>query len=97
MGWRFDNTYAGLPEPFFAPATPARVKAPKVSVLNHGLSAELGLALDALAPADAAALADMEDEEYRNFVCIEPAALGPLTLEPGGVWRGDYRITPALA
>ncbi len=47
--------------------------------------------------ADAAALADMEDEEYRNFVCIEPAALGPLTLEPGGVWTGTYRISPALA
>jgi glucose-6-phosphate 1-epimerase len=46
--------------------------------------------------ADAAALADMEDEEYRNFVCIEPAALGPLTLEPGGVWKGEYRISPAV-
>jgi glucose-6-phosphate 1-epimerase len=46
--------------------------------------------------ADAAALADMEDEEYRNFVCIEPALLGPLTLEPGGVWKGEYRIAPAL-
>ncbi|CAH0134712.1 Putative glucose-6-phosphate 1-epimerase [Massilia sp. Bi118] len=47
--------------------------------------------------ADAAALADMEDEEYRNFVCIEPALLGPLTLAPGGVWRGEYQISPALA
>jgi glucose-6-phosphate 1-epimerase len=47
--------------------------------------------------ADAAALADMEDEEYRNFVCIEPALLGPLTLAPGGVWRGEYRISPVLA
>lgn len=46
--------------------------------------------------ADAAALSDMEDEEYRNFVCIEPAALGPLTLEPGGTWRGEYRIAPAI-
>ena len=47
--------------------------------------------------ADAAALADMEDEEYRRFVCIEPAMLGPLTLAPGGMWKGDYRIMPALA
>jgi glucose-6-phosphate 1-epimerase len=47
--------------------------------------------------ADAAALADMEDEEYRNFVCIEPALLGPETLEPGGVWRGEYRIDPAIS
>jgi glucose-6-phosphate 1-epimerase len=43
--------------------------------------------------ADAAALVDMEDEEYRRFVCVEPALLGPLTLGPGDTWRGDYRIT----
>ncbi len=46
--------------------------------------------------ADAAALSDMEDEEYRRFVCIEPALLGdaaarPQQLEPGGIWRGTYR------
>jgi glucose-6-phosphate 1-epimerase len=46
--------------------------------------------------ADAAALADMEDEAYRNFVCIEPALLGPATLEPGGSWRGEYRILPGV-
>ena len=44
--------------------------------------------------ADAAALTDMEDEEYRRFVCIEPAMLGPKTLEAGGSWRGEYRVTP---
>jgi glucose-6-phosphate 1-epimerase len=43
--------------------------------------------------ADAAALADMADGEYRRFVCIEPALLGPLTLEPGAKWRGEYRIS----
>jgi len=42
--------------------------------------------------ADAAALSDMEDEEYRRFVCIEPALLGPRELEPGGTWRGTYRV-----
>lgn len=41
--------------------------------------------------ADAAALSDMEDEEYRRFVCIEPALLGPRNLDPGGSWRGTYR------
>jgi glucose-6-phosphate 1-epimerase len=46
--------------------------------------------------ADAAALADLEDEEYRNFVCIEPALLGQQMLEAGGRWRGEYRITPAV-
>ncbi|WP_296944338.1 D-hexose-6-phosphate mutarotase [uncultured Massilia sp.] len=47
--------------------------------------------------ADAAALADMEDEEYRRFVCIEPALLGPQVLEPGGSWRGEYKVGPASA
>jgi glucose-6-phosphate 1-epimerase len=42
---------------------------------------------------DAAALSDLEDEEYRRFVCIEPALLGPLTLEPGAKWRGEYQIS----
>ncbi|MFL6675578.1 MAG: D-hexose-6-phosphate mutarotase [Massilia sp.] len=45
--------------------------------------------------ADAAALADMADDEYRRFVCIEPAQLGPTTLDAGAVWRGDYRICGA--
>jgi glucose-6-phosphate 1-epimerase len=45
--------------------------------------------------ADAAGLSDMEDEEYRNFVCIEPALLAPMTLAPGGSWRGEYRVTVA--
>ena len=43
--------------------------------------------------AAAAALADMEDEEYRRFVCIEPALLQPQTLEPGGSWVGEYRVS----
>jgi len=41
---------------------------------------------------DAAALSDMEDEEYRRFVCIEPALLTPQVLEPGGSWRGEQRV-----
>jgi glucose-6-phosphate 1-epimerase len=46
--------------------------------------------------ADAAALADMEDDEYRRFVCIEPALLGPEMLDAGATWRGEYRIAPAV-
>lgn len=42
--------------------------------------------------ADAAALADMADDEYERFVCIEPAKLGPQALAPGAVWRGEYRV-----
>jgi glucose-6-phosphate 1-epimerase len=45
--------------------------------------------------ADAAALADLADDEYRRFVCIEPALLEPATLAPGATWCGEYRITPA--
>ncbi len=56
VGWRFDSTYAQLPEVFFAPATPARVPAPRVSILNHRLADELGLDFGALSPEDAAAL-----------------------------------------
>ncbi|MFC0254413.1 D-hexose-6-phosphate mutarotase [Massilia consociata] len=41
---------------------------------------------------DAAALADMENDEYKRFVCIEPALLDPLTLEAGQAWTGSYRL-----
>ena len=42
--------------------------------------------------ADSAQLADMEDDEYQRFVCIEPALIAPLTLRPGGAWRGEHTI-----
>lgn len=44
--------------------------------------------------ADAAALKDMADDEYRRFVCIEPATLGPQELAPGATWRSEYRVGP---
>ena len=56
VGWRFDTTYARLPEAFFAPAAPARVKAPRVVVLNHELAADLGLDLHTFSLQAAAAL-----------------------------------------
>src|SRR5262249_44151347 len=55
-GWRFEDTYARLPDALFAPAAPARVRAPHVSILNHRLADELGLDLRALAPEATAAL-----------------------------------------
>src|SRR5947209_11080926 len=55
-GWRFDNTYARLPDVLFVPARPATVQAPRVSILNHRLADELGLDLGALLPGAAAAL-----------------------------------------
>jgi len=43
--------------------------------------------------ADAATLSDMEDEEYKRFVCVEPAVLTLVTLEEDDVWRGSYRVS----
>ena len=43
--------------------------------------------------ADTAALADMEDDEYQRFVCIEPAQLTPVELAPGAVWDGRYHFS----
>ena len=48
VGWRFDNTYSRLPNVFFAPARPATVREPRVSVLNFKLANELGLNLGGL-------------------------------------------------
>ena len=43
MGWRFDNTYSKLPDTMLSKLAPTPVKAPKVVILNHSLSKELGL------------------------------------------------------
>ncbi len=43
--------------------------------------------------ADTAALADMQDDEYRRFVCVEPALIEPVTVLPGGAWHGAHRIS----
>lgn len=45
MIFPFDNSYARLPDAFFAPVTPAPVSAPVMIRLNHGLAAELGIDL----------------------------------------------------
>lgn len=56
IGWRFDNTYSRLPDVLFAPARPAVVRAPRVSILNHRLANELGLNVGAMSPEAVAAL-----------------------------------------
>lgn len=56
VGWRFEDTYARLPDALFTPAAPAAVRAPRVAVLNLKLAGELGLDLRAVAPDAAAAL-----------------------------------------
>lgn len=42
--------------------------------------------------ADSAALADMDDDEYQQFVCIEPALPDPIVLAPGARWSGSYLL-----
>ena len=49
VGFRFDNTYGRLPAEFFAPAAPAKARAPRVVVVNHALARELGLDAERLA------------------------------------------------
>ena len=53
-GWRFDNSYARLPEPLFTPAVPVPVRAPRLVLLNEPLAAELGLDVAAVRDVGAA-------------------------------------------
>lgn len=53
-GWRFENSYSRLPDVLFSPAVPARVREPRVSIVNERLARELGLDLGGLS-SDAAA------------------------------------------
>ena len=43
IGWSFDNTYSRLPETLLTRIPPTPVKYPKLIILNHELSDELGL------------------------------------------------------
>lgn len=57
-GWNFDNSYARLPEAFFARHDPVPVRAPQLAVFNTVLAESLGLNPDAFAgDAGAAVLA----------------------------------------
>src|SRR5436189_6272138 len=56
VGWQFDNTYSRLPNVLFAPAKPATVRAPRLSILNPQLAEELGLNLGVLSSEAIAAL-----------------------------------------
>lgn len=42
---------------------------------------------------DAAALADLADHEYRQFVCIEAANVDMQTLAAGASWRAEQMVT----
>jgi uncharacterized protein YdiU (UPF0061 family) len=47
-GWRFDNSYARLPEELFIPQNPEPVAKPAMVVLNRALAESMGLDADAL-------------------------------------------------
>jgi protein adenylyltransferase len=56
MNIRFDNTYARLPERFFAKQKPAHVPEPKLIRINLGLAAKLSIHTDWLKSADGIAM-----------------------------------------
>ncbi|MBA3755648.1 MAG: YdiU family protein [Nitrosomonas sp.] len=56
VGWRFDNSYARLPNSFYVQLNPVAVRAPQVVMLNHALAESLGLNIRALSEAEAALL-----------------------------------------
>lgn len=56
VGWRFDNSYARLPDYFYVQLCPVPVRAPQAVLLNHALADSLGLDLHALSTEEAAAL-----------------------------------------
>ena len=47
-GWRFDNSYARLPDMFYAKQAGTPVHEPRLVILNHGLCRRLGLDAEAL-------------------------------------------------
>jgi uncharacterized protein YdiU (UPF0061 family) len=55
-GWKFDNSYAQLPEAFYARLNPVPVRMPKLVVFNEALAQSLGLNPDVLNGDDGAAV-----------------------------------------
>ena len=56
IGWCFDNSYARLPEITLSRIAPVPVKIPKLIVLNHSLSKDLGLDFSAISKDHAASI-----------------------------------------
>ncbi|SEF62889.1 protein adenylyltransferase SelO [Nitrosomonas ureae] len=56
VGWRFDNSYARLPDYFYAQLSPVPVRAPQTVIVNHVLAASLGLDIGVLTAEEAALL-----------------------------------------
>lgn len=82
-GWRLEQTYARLPDLFFAPATPMRVREPRMVMLNDRLAEELGL--------DLAAAAD--DQKARWFAGQElPPGAHPIAQAYAGHQYGGFTM-----
>ncbi|SFL77296.1 protein adenylyltransferase SelO [Nitrosomonas communis] len=56
VGWQFDNSYARLPEFFYARLDPVPVRDPQLAMLNHTLAESLGLDFRMLSEQEAALL-----------------------------------------
>ncbi len=54
LGWRFENSYARLPEHFYTRLSPETVNAPECVIVNHALGTVLGLSLDQATKAELA-------------------------------------------
>ncbi len=77
----FDNSYARLPEGFFAPVLPTKVAAPRLIKFNHVLARELGL--------DPESLATPEGAEIFAGVRI-PQGAEPLAMAYAGHQFGQF-------
>jgi uncharacterized protein YdiU (UPF0061 family) len=96
VGWRFDNTYSRLPDIFFVPAAPARVREPRVSILNNRLADDLGLDLAALTTEAAASLFAGQDLPAGSLPIAQAYAghqFGHLTMLGDGraILLGEHR------
>lgn len=56
IGWKFDNSYARLPNRFFSILNPTPVRSPGLVVLNQSLATDLGLNAEQLQSEDGAAV-----------------------------------------
>ena len=72
---RFDNSFARLPERFFARINPTPVPAPRLIEFNHPLAGELGLETGALGPDELAAIFSGN---------VEPPGAEPIALAYAG-------------
>jgi glucose-6-phosphate 1-epimerase len=82
---KLDRIYGGIKGTILL-ATPARILRLEQEGFTDAVVWNPGAA-------DTAALADMDDDEYQRFVCIEPARLAQELLAPGAGWEGRYRLS----